>query len=126
MIVADTDVLIDFLRGHAVVADRIAMEIEKGLMTPGVSEFELWAGATGSKKREEKLEALLGGLTILPLDSSGARMAAEIQDAEKGRGRTMHVADSLIAGICINNRAVLLTRNKKHFESVSALTLGKF
>ena len=47
MIVADTDVLIDYLRGEGPQADRIAFELQHGLGTTVVTAFELWAGAVG-------------------------------------------------------------------------------
>jgi predicted nucleic acid-binding protein len=34
------------------------------------------------------------------------------------------MADYMIAGICLAHSAVLLTRNRKHFERVAGLTLG--
>ena len=47
MIIADSDVLIDFLRGKG-IADRIAHEVKTGgLHTTAVSAGELWAVGTG-------------------------------------------------------------------------------
>lgn len=45
MIVADTDVLIDFLANRDPAASRIALELKSGrLSTTAVSRFELLAG----------------------------------------------------------------------------------
>lgn len=124
MIVADTDVLIDFLRGHGAVADRIAFEIERGLTTTTVTAFELWAGSTGSKKREGAVNALLSAMQVLPLDPGSARAAADIKSHLQSTGRTMGMADALIAGICVQRKAILLTRNHRHFEGIERLSLG--
>jgi predicted nucleic acid-binding protein len=35
------------------------------------------------------------------------------------------MADSLIAGIVVVHHGVLLTRNRRHFERVSGLALGR-
>ena len=94
MIVADTDVLIDFLRGHGLVADRIAFEIERGLSTTTVTAFELWTGSTGSQRRENAVNALLSALRILPLDPVSARTAAQIKGDLQTSGRTMGMADA--------------------------------
>ncbi|MDI7266839.1 MAG: type II toxin-antitoxin system VapC family toxin [Myxococcota bacterium] len=124
MIVADTDVLIDFLRGQGAAADQVAREIERGLATTVVTAFELWAGSLGAPRREQAVETLLGALTILPLEAEDARSAAAVRRGLEGSGRAIGMADSLIAGICIRRRVALLTRNRAHFERVSGLTFG--
>lgn len=124
MIVADTDVLIDFLRG-AGAAERVAAELERGLATTVISAFELWAGSVGSEKREAAVAKLLGALEIVNLEPASARRAAELRLEMKGQGRTLPMADSLIAGICVEKRATLLTRNTRHFDGVPHLALGE-
>jgi len=124
VILADTDVLIDYLRGHGPAADRIALELEHGLATTVVSAFELWAGSLGSGRRERAVQSLLGALRIVPLDEESSRMAAEVRHQLQARGRTLAMADALIAGICIQSGAVLLTRNTRHFQDIPRLALG--
>jgi predicted nucleic acid-binding protein len=54
MIVADSDVLIDALRGREPAKGRIAQEIEKGaLATTSVSVFELLSGARTASARKK-------------------------------------------------------------------------
>jgi len=36
----------------------------------------------------------------------------------------MGMADALIAGICVEHEAILLTRNRRHFEGIERLSLG--
>lgn len=124
MIIADTDVLIDFLKGaHA--ADHVARELRHGLHTTVITAFELWNGATGSAKREAAVETLLDCLHILPCKAEAAKRAAEIRHTLQKQGRTMAMADALIAGICVTERGVLLTRNTAHFTDIEDLHLGK-
>ncbi len=125
IIVADTDVLIDYLRGEDPQAERIALELQHGLCTTVVTAFELWAGAIGSAKRERAVDTLLGALTILPLDAEDARCAASLRCDLDRRGRSIGMADSLIAGVCVRHRAILITRNRAHFERVPGLTLSR-
>jgi predicted nucleic acid-binding protein len=124
MIVADTDVLIDYLRNGG-AADRVAGELRRGLATTVISAFELWAGSVGSKKRERAVEKVLDALEILPLDTPGAREAASLRYDLRKQGRTMCMADALIAGICIAKQATLLTRNNRHFVDIPGLSLGQ-
>lgn len=124
MIVADTDVLIDYLRGSAPVADRIALELSRGLTTTAVSAFELWAGSRGTAVSERAVETLLAALKVVPLDAVSARTAARIRGECQSEGRMLPMADALIAGICVELDAILLTRNRKHFEGIPRLALG--
>ena len=115
--------LIDFLHGKG-AAKSVAVELRHGLATTAISAFELWAGSIGSKKKEKSVAALLDALEIVPLNASAAKQAADLHLSLKRRGRSMGMADSLIAGICIATNAILLTRNKKHFVDIPRLTLG--
>ncbi|MCI0546731.1 MAG: type II toxin-antitoxin system VapC family toxin [Candidatus Rokubacteria bacterium] len=124
MMVADTDVLIDFLEGIEPAARRVALELEHhGLATTAVSRFELRAGARTDRQRRLVAE-LLAALPCLPLDDAGADQAAEVRRALTTRGVDIGMGDSLIAGIVLAHRGVLLTRNRRHFERVPDLSLG--
>lgn len=124
MMVADSDVLIDFLRGHEPLAGRIEDEIQRGMATTAISAFELWVGSIGSTRKARMIEDLLGALQILPLDAEDAREAAQIRRDLERRGKPIGMADCLIAGICIRHHAELLTRNREHFSRVGRLTLA--
>jgi len=121
--VADTDVLVDFLRGLG-KAGRVRLELQTGrLCTTSITAFELWAGAR-SQQEISAVETLLGATSILPLDPSSARRAGEIQrDLVRG-GAGIGMADALISGICLEHDAILLTRNRRHYERVRGLRLG--
>lgn len=124
MIVADTDVLIDFLGGAAPAADRVALELGHGsLATTTVSRFELLAGARTARQRR-LIRDLLNALTCLPLDSDAADLAARVRRDLDESGQGIGMGDSLIAGIVLARRGILLTRNVRHFERVPGLALG--
>jgi tRNA(fMet)-specific endonuclease VapC len=124
MFIADTDVLIDFLRGGG-QAERISIEIKTGrLCTTAITAFELWAGAK-SPQQAAVIESLLAALSILPLDNSSAKCAAEIQQKLSHAGTPIGMADSLIAGIAIERDAILITRNNKHYQRVPGLKLSR-
>ena len=123
MIIADSDVLIDFLRGREPASRRIAVELEHDLATTAVTAFELLSGARGGRNLA-KVEQLLEALRILPVDEHAAGAAAKIRIELERRGAGLAMADYLIAGVCLAHSAVLLTRNRGHFERVPGLTLG--
>ena len=124
MIVADSDVLIDALRGREPARGRIAQELEKGsLATTSVSVFELLSGAR-SATAKTKVRRLLDAVLILPLDEGASELAAEVREKLEAKGYSIGMADYLIAGICLYRSTILLTRNRSHFERVPDLTLG--
>jgi tRNA(fMet)-specific endonuclease VapC len=123
MIVADTDVLIDFLAGVEPQASRVGEEIEAGLATTAVTRFELRAGVRNARQ-ERAVTGLLQALLVLPLDSISADRAAAVRLSLEKTGIGIGMADSLIAGIALAQGATLFTRNRRHFERVADLKLA--
>ena len=124
MIIADTDVLIDFLSGKDPGASRVEEELQEGaLYTTVITRFELLSGSK-SMKQNEKVEQLLDALKILTLDVPAADKAAEVRRHLDQKGHGIGMADSLIAGIVVEHGAHLLTRNERHFNRVQGLKLS--
>lgn len=123
MTVADTDVLIDYLAGKG-EADAVERLLRVGtLRTTAISRFELLSGARNPKQLA-RLVQLLGAIPSLELDDAAADAASEIRRSLEGSGKTIGMADSLIAGIVTSNGGTLLTRNRRHFERVPGITLA--
>lgn len=123
MIVADSDVLIDALRGREPAATRIGLALDAAdLATTTISTFELLSGAPTRRVREQ-VERLLAGLSILPFDADAAEAAAAARRELERKGRPIGMADYLIAGICLARSAALLTRNHAHFARVPGLSV---
>ena len=79
MIVADTDVLIDFLSGRGAAANRVARELERGqLATTVVNRFELLAGVR-NRRQEKAVREPLSAVFTLSLDQDAADEAAEVR-----------------------------------------------
>ena len=122
MIVADSDVLVDFLRGKG-ASKVVAHELRTGVLaTTAVTVFELWCGVH-SAKQAESVRLLLDAMTILPLTPMAAECAGQLKSKMDKTGKTIASADALIAGICLANDGRLLTRNIRHFADVPGLTL---
>ena len=123
MIIADTDVLIDTLKGKEPSASRVIEELVKGqLATTTITVFELLSGAK-RPGQAEKIRQLLRPITIFPLDELASTAAAEMRRHLEKEGQKINVADYLIAGICSVRLAPLMTRNRKHFERIPDLVL---
>jgi tRNA(fMet)-specific endonuclease VapC len=124
MIIADTDVLIDYLRGRTPMAARVELELQsRSFCTTAVTAFELWTGAK-SERQYAAVELLLAAMIILPLEMEAARRGAALRRGLLSRGEDIGMADSLIAGICLHAGGMLLTRNRRHFERIDGLKLS--
>ncbi len=120
MIVADTDVLIDFLENRG-AARQVARLLEAGnLATTAISRFELLAGVRSARQGEAVL-GLLVALPTLDLGTEAADAGAEIKRNLDSQGQSIGMADCLISGIVLTRGALLLTRNRRHFERVPDL-----
>jgi tRNA(fMet)-specific endonuclease VapC len=123
MIVVDTDVLIDALRGREPASARVAAGLRDGTVaTTAVSAFELLSGAR-TPAEVEVIETLLAALPILPFDERASTAAGAKRRDLESKGQTIGMGDYLIAGICLSRAASLLTRNRKHFERIAGLSL---
>lgn len=123
MILADTDVLIDYLAGTQPVADQVLEYAQSDtLHTSAVTCFELLSGA-GDGKRGDRVRRLAAAVPVLPLDRESATQAAAVRQQLARSGFSIGMADSLIAGIALVNNLPLLTRNRKHFDHVEGLRL---
>ena len=68
LILADSDVLIDALRGRELAMARVANELKKtSLVTTTVTVFELLSGAKTAASRK-KIQKLLGAMRIFAFD----------------------------------------------------------
>lgn len=122
MIVADTDVLIDYLHDRG-EAEAVEFSLGRGaLRTTVITRFELLSGAKTAKQLA-CVRQLLDAIPSLDLDDQAADAASEIRRSLERSGATIGMADSLIAGIVLSAGGDLLTRNRRHFERVPGLRL---
>ena len=122
-VVADSDVLVDYLKavdpGFSAVQQAIA---DERLVTTVISRFELRMGAQ-TALQYEVIGALLARLTVLPLDSTAAELAADAGLRLERAGIRLPLGDLLIAGIALAQGAPLMTRNTRHFSRIPGIKL---
>lgn len=122
LLIADTDLVIDFLRGNGPGADVVTDALTEGtLRFTAITAFELRVGAAFPRQRR-RIERLLARRT-LPLDAPAALLAGEIHARLEQRGTRIGIADALIAGTCRRFDLPLATRNARHFARVPGLEL---
>jgi tRNA(fMet)-specific endonuclease VapC len=125
VIVVDSDVLIDALRGREPALSRVAAGLaDRTLVTTTISAFELRSGAR-SPEQLDAIDGLLGALPLLAFDDAASQAAGRCRRELETKGATIGMGDYLIAGICLSRGASLLTRNRKHFDRLPGLMLAK-
>jgi tRNA(fMet)-specific endonuclease VapC len=123
LIIADTDILIDYLAGTQPTTDQVKAYVESdGLQTSAITCFELLSGARDGK-RGDRVRRLMAAIPVLPLDREAAARSAAVRQQLARSGVSIGMADSVIAGIALVNGLPLMTRNRKHFENVEGLRL---
>ena len=123
LVIVDTDVLIDHLRGFGPSVGQVTSLSEAGrLRTTTISLFELLTGA-GEGPRGDAVRQLVEDLEAFELDRKSSTIAAEIRRELDAAGQAIGTADCLIAGICLAHNVPLLTRNRRHFSRVPNLEL---
>lgn len=122
VVVVDTDVCIDFLRGAEPGAEAVERWLRDGrLRVTAVTAFELRLGADFIR-RSSAITTLLHRRTI-PLDVQAALAAGDAATSLRTRGRPIGIADTLVAGVCLSRDLPLATRNLRHFGEVEGLRL---
>jgi len=111
----DTTVLVAQLRGDDEVSDLLLELVSSGhsLCTSCVTVAEIERGIR--PKERQTARAILDRLEFLPTTKEAARRAGRYQAEWGRRGRTIHVADALIAGTARAHGAILLTDNVSDF-----------
>jgi hypothetical protein len=119
----DTCVLIDHLTGRLPAKAQEKLErllVTAGVCTSAVVYHELLTGATTAKARKT-VEQLLEAWDIIPVDAVIAAEGAQIRRRWRERGRTIGMADSLIAATAKVRNLVVVTGNVKDFPDVATL-----
>lgn len=114
LLLLDTTVLIDYLRGRPVV-ERVGSLVERGdlLGTSPVNVEEIFRGLRPGEI--EAVDDLFDGLRVVPIGSPEGRKAGEWRRRFAARGTTLSQADCLIAAAAHTSAAVLATGNPRHF-----------
>lgn len=111
----DTTVLIDYLRGHRAVRERVRALAEQGheLGVCAVSIAEVFAGVREGDS--EAATAFLASLSYSGISFAVAKAAGEYQYQLARRGRALTLTDLLIGAAALAREAILLTNNVKDF-----------
>lgn len=120
----DTNTLSHLVRQpQGPVAEHIADVGETNVVTSVIVACDLRYGAAkrGSRRLTRQVEAILGAMTIRPLESETDRVYASIRVALEKRGTPISAHDMLIAAHARAIDAICVTDNVTEFRRVPAL-----
>ena len=122
MYTLDTNAILYYLKD-----DATAVSVLRGVFADNVpvyvsaiTELELYAFPNISPDEESLIEDLLATISVIPLDSHIARLAALVR-----RHYRLKVPDSVIAATATFTDSTLLTRNTRDFRKIPSLTVLK-
>jgi len=111
----DTSVLIDVLRRRRGRRELLVELVRSGhiLATTALNVAEVYAGMRPGE--EEQTAAFLDALDCYELTRTAARLAGTLKNKWARKGRTLTLADTIIAAIALERRCTLMTDNRKDF-----------
>jgi tRNA(fMet)-specific endonuclease VapC len=128
MVLLDTDILIGLLRNNKeavrMISDLLAKHVI--LFTTSINTAELYFGAHLSEKSQENLKAvekLTKTINIIPFELKHSKIYGEIRSDLQKKGVIINELDIFIATIAIEKNLPIITRNTKHFERMTKLTV---
>lgn len=128
--ILDTDILSEFLRGHAKVIEKVEEHVEKfGFVSLSIiTYYEILNGLLykDAKKQLTKFEGFVELNNIIPLTLIEAKIAAAIQADLRRKGREIGHTDTLIAGVALANEMQLITNNTDHFKRIKGLEIDNW
>jgi tRNA(fMet)-specific endonuclease VapC len=122
MKILDSDHCVAILRAQLDLSGRVTADEE--LAITAVSVGELVHGATKSQRAADnlaRLDVLLAALTVVPFDEWSARRFGQIKAQLEQEGEIISDLDMQIASIALEQDAVLVTHNQKHFSRLTGV-----
>ncbi|MYD98628.1 MAG: type II toxin-antitoxin system VapC family toxin [Gammaproteobacteria bacterium] len=120
-VLLDTDVLVDFLRGHAGAVACVEEHAERVILS-AVTVAELYAGVRGGEEEPEQtaLTNLLSQFRIVDVSGAVARLGG-LYKRDYGPKHGLGLADAVIAATATLEGASLKTLNTRHYPMFDGL-----
>ncbi len=115
IVLLDTTVLLDVLRARQNRRSLLAELVAGGhvLATAAINIGEVYAGMR--RGEENTTEAFLSSLECYPLTGAIARRAGSLKSAWAQKGRTLSLADMMVAATALEHGLSLMTDSRKDF-----------
>jgi len=121
MIILDTNIIIELLKGNVETKKLLESINEKDFAISIITGMELYYGAI-NKKELNKIKKFLENFDLLPINEEISKIGLNlIEKYSKSHG--LEIPDALIAATSIYHDIPLLTYNKKDFQYIEELKL---
>jgi hypothetical protein len=114
----DTDVLVDFLRGHKQAVDFVTENADRVVLS-AVVVAELYSGVRGDAE-EAALGDLISLFRVVGITAEIAR-AGGLLRRDYGTSHGVGLADALLAATAASEEAQLATLNTRHYPMIKGL-----
>jgi len=124
-IVVDTDVVIDYLRQprKETLFKKIAKDKNLRILLPAICLTELYVGKSVAEPREEsRLRRVVGKTKLILADEKIFKRAGILMRDYSN----LYLSDALVTATALEEKALLCTFNRAHFEGVSGLGLFSY
>lgn len=117
-VLADTDVMVDFLRGYPKAVALIQAQSDRIILS-SIVVTELYAGVRGDAELST-LDSLVDLFCIIPVSPKIAREAG-LYKRDYARSHGIGLADAILAATAQAENAELCTLNIKHYPMIKGL-----
>jgi tRNA(fMet)-specific endonuclease VapC len=123
MILFDTDICVEILRGNGtIIATRRRYQEEIGVSFITVAELYYGVSTSSNPDKNQRLvDELLLTVHVIESDRRIERRFGRIKAQQNRQGRTVADADLLIAATTLERCSMLVTGNVRHFEMIAGL-----
>lgn len=118
-ILLDTDVLVDFFRGHPKAVDFLNKHFDR-IIISAIVVAELFAGAKGDADLTA-LEEFVSIFRVVPVNVAIAKAGGLYKNAF-GKSHGVGLADAILAATAEAENAEFKTLNTKHYPMLKSLT----
>ena len=125
MILLDTDICIELLRGNENVIKRKKKETQKAAVSYMTAGELFYGSAKSDNNNKNKLlvKTFLTTVEIIDFDLEIMEMFGELKFELQKRGEMLPDADIIIASVSLCKCTKLITGNTSHFKRFKSLTL---
>ena len=117
-VLIDTDVMVDFLRGHRKAVALVARYSDRIILSSIVAA-ELYAGVRGEKELHT-LDSLISLFRVVPVSAALARSGG-LYKRDYAKSHGVGLADAVIAATTKAENADLKTLNTKHYPMIEGI-----
>ena len=126
MYLLDTNTLIYFFKNIGNVSEILLSKSPGEIAIPAITLYELEVGIAKSgnpQKRRKQLSEFVSLVSVAQFGTKEAKTAALIRAALESQGAPIGPYDTLIAGIALSTKSILVTHNSKEFKRIKNLNI---